>query len=140
MPRTVVAPLPHDLAVKAALETTGKPVEIGRAPEGALAGVLNRTGPDYVVIWPENTVRDGSLADPYADATFVYRLTIVGRQAQGVRDLLGDIEPALLGATVADRVVTHVEVEFGAVTEDRDVGPPHPVYATPTVRLSTTPA
>ena len=140
--RTIVEPLPHDLAVIDALETTGKPVGFAAAPDGALDGVLNRTGSDYYVVYPiAGGRRDGTLNDPYADGEFVYQVTIIGRMPEGVRYLAGLIEPALLGITVADRVVTQVIPEdMGAVAADRDVGPPHPFYATPRYRLSTTPA
>ena len=142
MPRTIVTPLPHDLAVVDALETTGKPVGFARAPEGALDGVLAGTGSDYYTLYPiGGGQRDGSLSDPYADAEFVYQITITGRLPEGVRYLAGLIEPALIGATVTGRTITQVIPEdLEGVYADRDVGPPHPYYSTPRYRLTTTPS
>lgn len=140
--RTIVAPLPHDLAVKSALETIGKPVGFVKAPDGALDGVLTGTGPDYMVMFPiGGGRRDGSLSDPFADVEFVYQITIVGQLAEGVRSIAGKVEPALLGITVAGRRVSLVTPEdLEGVYEDRDVGPPHPAYSTPRYRLLTVPA
>ena len=139
--RTVVEPLPHDLAVVAALETIGQPVGFAAAPPSALdaAGLPVE---DYVVLYPvAGGERDGTLADPYADAELVYQTTIVGRLPAGVRWLAGRIEAALLGVTVAGRVIVQVIPEdFGDVAPDRDVGPPHPYYATPRWRLRSVPA
>ena len=142
MPRTIVTPLPHDLAVVDALETTGKPVGFARAPDGALDGVLAGTGSDYYVVYPiGGGRRDGSIGDPYADVELVYQITVIGRLPEGVRYLTGLIEPALLGTTVANRVVSLVIPEdLEGVFADRDVGPPHPYYSTPRYRLVTTPA
>ena len=138
--RTIVEPLPHDLAVKAALETTGKPVGFGRAPSGALDD-KGLPVADYFVIYPISGIRDGTLNDPYADGSFVYQFTIVGRLPEAVRHLAGMIEPALLDVTIADRSVVQVIPEdLGQVLADRDVGPPHPYYATPRFRLNTVPA
>lgn len=140
--RTIVTPLPHDLAVKAALETTGKPVGFAQAPDGALDGVIDGTGDDYYVLFPiGGGRRDGSLGDPYADGEFVYQITIVGGLPEGVRHLAGLIEPALIGVTVTGRVITQVIPEdLEGVFADKDVGPPHPFYSTPRYRLATTPA
>lgn len=137
--RTTVELLPHDLAVIAALETTGKPVGFAAAPPGALDAVQKRTGPDYLILYPLNTFRDGSLGDPWKDADLVYQVTCVGRLAAGVRWLVDQIEPALLGTTVAGRAITQVVPEDGGqVSLDVDVTPP--VYiATPRYRLSSTP-
>lgn len=136
---TTVDLLPHDLAVITALETIGKPVGFAEAPAGALDGVRLRTGPDYYIAWPLNTVRDGSLADPYMDADLVYQITCVGRLAAGVRWLVDQIEPALLTVTVTGRAVTQVIPEDGgAVRQDFDVDPAV-FIATPRVRISTVP-
>jgi hypothetical protein len=137
-----VEPLPHDLAVIAALETIGRPVGFAEAPPGALAALLNGTGPDFLVLYAiGGGQRDGSLSDPYADFRPVYQITIIGRRPEGVRWLAGKLEPALLGITVADRVVSLVIPEdLEGVYADRDVGPPHPYYSTPRFRLLTTPA
>jgi hypothetical protein len=138
--RTIVQPLPHDLAVVDALETIGKPVGFGQAPPAA----LNSDGlptQDYIVLYPISGVRDGTLSDPYGDVSLVYQTSIVGRLPDGVRWLAGQIEAALVGITVAGRVVTQIIPEdLGGVLPDRDVGPPHPYYATPRWRLITTPA
>lgn len=140
MARTIVQPLPHDLAVKTALETIGKPVGFGQAPAGALDSE-GRPTTDYLVLYPISGTRDGSIGDPYADAEFVYQVTVVGRLPDGVRWLVGRIESALLGVTVTGRRITQVIPEdSGAVTADRDVGPPHPYYSTPRYRLATSPA
>ena len=141
--RTIVKPLPHDLGVKAALETTGKPVGWGEAPDGALAALLDtdEPGPDYFVLYRVSSQHTGTLSDPYADAGFVYQFTSVGRLPDGAAYLTGLIEEALLGATIADRVITEVEplLERGPLP-DRDIGPPHPFYAISQYRLHTVPA
>lgn len=138
--RTTVDLLPHDKAVKAALETIGKPVGFAVAPAGALKAVQDRTGPDYLVLYPLNTVRDGSLGDPYSDAELIYQVTVVGRTAEGVRWLVDQIEPALLGVTVTGRVVTQVRPEDDSgVRPDFDTDPPV-LIATPRFRLETVPA
>lgn len=141
MTRTIVEPLPHDLAVVAALETIGRPVGLAQAPPGALD---NRGLPvaDYLVVYPiGGGRRNGSLGDPFADAELVYQITAVGRLPDGVRWLTGRIEAALLGVTVAGRTISQVVPEdLEGVFADRDVGPPHPFYSTPRYRLRSTPA
>lgn len=137
---TVVDVLPHDLAVIDAVETIGKPVGYAQAPAGALEGVQNRTGPDYIVAYPLNSVRDGSLADPFADVDLVYQFTCVGRLAAGVRYLVGQLETALAGVSITGRAVLQVVPEDdGAVRPDTDVDPPV-FIATPRYRLRTVPA
>ena len=146
---TIVQPLPHDLAVIAALEATVVadddgtlvPVTVGyaTAPEGALEAVQNRTGPDYLIAFPLNSLRDGTLADPFRDGEFVYQITCVGRLAAGVRYLVGQLEAALAGITITGRSVLQVIPEDdGAVRPDTDVVPPV-FIATPRYRLSTVP-
>lgn len=139
--RTIVEPLPHDLGVKAALEAIGKPVGFAQAPDGVL-GTNGVPTEDYMVLFPiGGGQRSGTLSDPFADVRLVYQITIVGRLPDGVRWLTGKIEPALLGTTVADRVVAQVIPEdLEGVFADRDVGPPHPFYSTPRYRLHTVPA
>lgn len=140
MTRTIVKPLPHDLAVIAQLEMLGRPVGFAEAPEGALAAVQARTGPDYMILYPQRSTRDGPTGDPYADADFTYQVTVVGRLAAGVRWLVGELEDRLLGVAIAGRSVVHVLVEDdGGVRPDNDIDPPV-FIATPLVRLSTTPS
>lgn len=138
---TVVLPLAHDLAVIAALETTTRPVGFAEAPDGALEAVQGRpVGPGYFIVYPvQGGGRDGSLADPFADAELVYQITTVARTAQEVRWLVGLIEPALAGLEVDGRVVWQVEPEDGGVLLDRDVDPPV-FYSTPRFRLRSSPA
>lgn len=137
---TIVQALPHDLAVIDAVETIGKPVGFAEAPEGALEGVQNRTGPDYFIVWPLNSLRDGTLADPFRDGEFVYQVTCVGRLASGVRYLVGQLEAALAGITITGRTVLQVIPEDdGAVRPDTDVTP-SVFIATPRFRLVTVPA
>ena len=138
--RTIVEPLPHDLAVKAALESIGKPVGWSQAPASALSS-SGLPSTDYMVLWRVGAERDGTLNDPYADGGFVYQITSVGRLPDGVSWLAGKIEAALLGATVDDRAVTEVVplLEQGPFA-DRDVGPPHPYYGISQYRVRSTPA
>lgn len=137
--RTIVKLLPHDKAVLTALESIGKPVGFGAAPDGALDGVQGRTGPDYMILFPLNASRDGSLADPWMDVDLNYQITCVGRLAAGVRWLQDQIEAALLTVTIAGRAVTQVVPEEGGqVRTDFDIEPP--VYtATPRYRITTVP-
>lgn len=139
--RTIVEPLPHDLAVVDALETIGRPVGFAAAPAGAL-GTNGVPTTDYIVLYPiGGGRRDGPMNDPYADAQLVYQTTIVGRMPEGVRWITGQIEEALLGVTVASRTIIQVVPEdLEGVFADRDVGPPHPYYSTPRWRLWTVPA
>ena len=136
---TIVQALPHDLAVIAALQTLGKPVGFAEAPDGALEAVQAGTGPDYLILWPLNSLRDGSLGDPYSDGEFVYQITCVGRLAAGVRYLVGQLESALAGVSITGRSVLQIIPEDdGGVRPDTDVTPPV-FIATPRWRLSTTP-
>ncbi len=137
--RSTVALLPHDLAVKSQLETIGKPVGFGAAPPGALEGVQERTGPDYMILYPLNTEREGSLGDPYTDVDLIYQVTCVGRLPEGVRWLVDRIEPALLAVEIPDRSLLQVIPEDAGKTQsDDDVQPP--VYmATPRYRIVTVP-
>lgn len=140
MTQSTVALLPHDLAVIARLETIGKPVGFAEAPAGALQGVQRRTGPDYMILWPLNADRDGSLGDPYTQADLIYQVTCAGRLAKGVRDLVDMIEPALLGITITGRSVIQIVPEDGGqVRPDDDVVPPV-FIATPRYRIRTVPA
>lgn len=136
---TVVDLLPHDLAVITRLETLGKPVGFAEAPAGALDGVRLRTGPDYMVLFPINSVRDGSLADPFRDVELVYQVTCVGRLADGVRWLISRIESALLGASVTGRTVVQVIPEDGGQVRTDDDVTPNVFLATPRFRLITVP-
>lgn len=136
---TIVKPLPHDLAVIAALESIGKPVGFAEAPPGALEGVQQKSGPDYMILYPLNSTRDGGLGDSWSEAEFVYQVTCVGRAASGVRYLTGLIESALQGVTVAGRAIVRVAVEDdGSVRPDEDVDPPV-MIATPRYRLMSVP-
>lgn len=137
---TVVDLLPHDLAVIARLETLGKPVGFAEAPAGALEGVRLRTGPDYMILWPLNSLRDGTLADPFRDIELVYQVTCVGRTANGVRWLISRIETALLGATITGRTITQVIPEDGGQVRTDDDIVPNVFLATPRFRLSTVPS
>lgn len=140
MTRSVVDILPHDLAVVTALQTIGKPVGFAEAPAGALEGVRLRTGPDYMVLYPLNGQRDGSLGDPYTDAELIYQVTVVGRLASGARLLLDNIESALLGVSITGRAVLQVIPEdTGAVRPDTSVTPAVFV-ATPRFRIVTVPS
>lgn len=139
MTRTLVEALPHDLAIIAALETLSRPVGFAEAPKGALKAVQLKTGPDYLILYPISSNRDGSLGDAWAEADFSFQVTCVGREAAGVRWLVGRIEYALLGVTVSGRVITQVVVEDdGAVRPDFDVDPPV-LVATPRYRISSVP-
>lgn len=136
---TIVKPLAHDLAVITALETIGKPVGFAQAPAGALEGVQDGTGDDYMCLYPLNSLRDGSLGDPYSDGEFVYQVTCVGRLAAGARYLTGRIEAALAGVAITGRVVTQVIPEDdGAVRPDFDVTPAV-FIATPRWRITSVP-
>lgn len=143
MTRTIVEPLPHDLAVAAALATLNRPVGYVVAPDGALDAVrADPNDPDavYLVVHPvPGGERSGSMADPYADATLVYTLWVVGGRPDLVQDVVGEIEAALLAVEIPNRVVTDVELLTGGVDVDRDVTP-HIFSATPEARISTTPS
>lgn len=144
---TTVELLPHDKAVKAALEaiTGDHPVGFAQTPDGALEGVQNRTGPDYMVVWPISGLRDGSLEDPFADVDLVYQISCTGRDGDGVRWLVDHIAPALAALTIPGRSVMQVTPDDdGAVRLDQDIRPeldgPGVNVATPRYRISTTPA
>lgn len=138
---TIVKPLPHDLAVVTALDSAlgSTPVEFGREPDGALAALkATPAGPDYIIVRPISSGRDGSLGDPFSDGRFTYQFDIVGRLPDGVRYLAGEIEAALAGAAITGRVVSLVEpLTDGRVLADFDVEPPiftaQPEYALHTV-------
>lgn len=136
---TVVDLLPHDLAVITRLETLGKPVGFAEAPAGALDGVRLRTGPDYMILWPLNSIRGGTLADPFRDVELVYQVTCVGRLASGVRWLVSRIETALAGTTITGRTLLQVIPEDGGQVRTDDDVTPNVFIATPRFRLETVP-
>lgn len=136
---TIVKPLPHDLAVVAALETIGKPVGFAKAPANALEN-LKAGGPDYMIAWPISSGRDGSLADPWSDGSFSYQIDCVGRLPEGVRYLIGEIDEALASVAITGRAVTQiVPVSDGRVLGDFDTSP-HIYTAQPERRIETVPA
>lgn len=142
MTRTFVAALPHDLAVIAALESIDgdHPVGFALAPEGALEAVRSTEGNhDYMILYPLNSTRDGSLGDAWSDADLAYQVTCVGRLPAGARWLADRIESALLGIEVAGRkIVNVIPDDSGQVRIDTDVQPP--VYlATPRFTLQSVP-
>lgn len=138
--RTIVRPLEHDLAVKAALESIGKPVGYGAAPLDAI-GNDGLPVADYLVLYRVGGQRGGTLADPFADGLLTYQATAVGRLPDGVSWLLGRVESALLGVTIAGRSVIRVEpVAERGPEPDRDVGPPHPFFGWAQFQLVTVPA
>ena len=139
--RTTVDVYPHDKAVLAALATIGKPVGFALAPEGALDAITKPpyAGPDYLILYPLNTGRDGGLADPYDEAELIYQVTVVGRTAAGVRWLVDQIEPALLGVSITGRSVAWVQPDDDSgVRPDFDTKPPV-LVATPRFRIKTVP-
>lgn len=136
---TIVEPLPHDLAVVAALRTIGKPVEFARAPANALEN-LRSDGPDYMTVWPISSGRDGSLADPWSDGSFSYQFDIVARLPEGARYLIARIDQALASLVIPGRAVTQIiPVSDGRVLGDFDVTP-HIYTAQPERRIETVPA
>lgn len=137
---TVVSPLPHDLAVKAALETIGRPVGYGAAPAAALED-SGLPAQDYLVLYRVSGQRDGTLSDPFGDGLLTYQTTAVGRLPDGVAWLLGRVEAALATVTITGRAVLQVEpVAEQGPQPDRDVGPPHPFWGFAQFRLVTVPA
>lgn len=139
MTQSTVALLPHDQAVIAALQTIGKPVGFGAAPAGALTAVQNKTGPDYLIVYPLTALRDGGLGDPYTQAELTYQITCVGRLAAGARWLVDQVEPALLAVAITGRSVIQIIPEGGGqVRPDLDVTPPV-FIATPRYRIRTVP-
>lgn len=139
--RTTVDVFPHDQAVLAALRTIGRPVGFAVAPEGALEAITQPpyTGPDYLILYPLNTGRNGGLSDPYDEAELIYQVTVVGRLADGVRWLVDQIEPALLGLSVPGRSVAWVQPDDDSgVRPDFDTKPPV-LVATPRFRIKTVP-
>jgi hypothetical protein len=141
--RTVVEPLPHDLAVAAALATLDHPVGYAAPPPGALEAV--RADPNdgskvYLVIWPApEGARDGSVADPYADATLLYTIWVVGGRPDLVQTVQGQLEAALADVEVPGRAVLSVELDLGGITADTDTVPTI-FSASPVARIATTPA
>jgi hypothetical protein len=141
---TVVALLPHDLAVISAVETIGKPVGFAAAPPGALAGVQAPigspdAGPDYVVVYPLLSDRDGDLGDAYNEAELLYQFTCVGRLAAGVRWLADQVEEALVGLSIPGREVIQITpLDGGGVRPDFDLNPPV-FLATPRHRILSVP-
>lgn len=141
---TTIAPLPHDLAVAAALSTLNRPIGYATAPNGALAAV--QAAPHdltkvYVIIYPlDGGGRDGSLSDPYADGVLPYQFTVVGGRPDLVQNVVGQLEAALAAVDVPGReVLAVVPAGFGGVREDTDVTP-RVFFATPRYEIHTTPA
>lgn len=130
---------PHDQAVIDAIETIGKPVGFAEAPDGALDGVRDRTGPDYVIVYPLSGLRRPSSAnDSVGDADLVYQTTVVARRPDGARWLVSRIETALYGIAIPGRSLVRITPdEIGDVRPDDDITPPV-FIATPRWRLWTT--
>lgn len=134
----------HDRAVKERLTEalSPRPVEIARAPSGALAALRQPDpGPDYVVIYPlpgGSRGRDSAIADPFADAELLYQFTIVARLPEAARDLVAKIEAALATVAVEGRHVVQVAPEGNpGVRPDESLGDPPVFFATPVYRLWT---
>lgn len=143
--------LAHDLAVLDRLKTIGRPVEFGRAPDGALNRLLQDPSTaggndDYMVLYPiAGGSRDGSLEDPYADIQLPYQVTCIGYAAAGVRWMVTRIEPALAGITITGRsIVQIIPDDPGPVRLDEDINPELAgtglLVGTPRFTLHTTPA
>lgn len=140
MSQSTLALLPHDQAIITALQTIGKPIGFAAAPAGALKGVQQKTGPDYGILYPLNTTRDGSLSDPFTQGDLGYQVTWVGRSAAGVRWLTDRGEEALRAVTVAGRsIIQFVPEDGGQVRVDFDVDPPV-FIATPRYRFRSVPS
>jgi len=137
----IVDILPHDQAVLDALGTVGLEVGFAEAPAGALDGVRERTGGDYIVLYPiVGSRRSSSLDSVDDDADLIYQTTIVAREPEGARARIADIEAALAAVAIPGRVVVRVTpAGTGDVRPDPDVKPAV-FIATPRWRLWTTPA
>lgn len=139
---TPVEILPHDLAVKTALETIGKPVGFSEAPAGALDALRAGTGEDYIILDPISGLRQPTSAkDSEGDAVLVYQTRIVAQLPEGARDLIALVETALRVVEIPDRIVVRVTAdEIGQVRPDNnDQVKPTVFLATPRWRLWTTP-
>lgn len=134
--------LAHDLAVVDALAGLGRPVGLGEAPEGALVALRSGAGPDYLVVHPLPLgSRTGPAGDPDADAELVWQVTCVARRPEGARWLAGRVESALGELAVPGRAVMRVVPDnAGGLARDDSLGDPPLFYATPRVRVFTTPA
>lgn len=125
--KTITTSRPHSAGVLAALETTGKPVGDGVAPDGA--------APPYTVLYdiPGGSI-DGTMGDPDADAIWAYQVTSIGATADQARWMADKNTVALSGGTELDPVVLAVTGRRvkrnervggpGGIRRDDDLGKP----------------
>lgn len=136
---TALDPLAHDDGVLAALATIGRPVDIAEAPKGALAAVLSKTGPGYLVAYPvDGGGRDGTAANPDEDTVKPYRIHGVDREREGAAWLIRRAEQALASLVIADRHVMRVE-PIGSTSLRRDPDEPRVFVADQLFHLHTSP-
>lgn len=132
----------HDQAVREALETIGRKVGAGEAPEGALAQLLDGSGSGYFILYPiAGGDRDGPASDPYADITLHYQVTCIDDTFEGARWLADNIEAALDGLVVPNRSVMWVTPTApSGIWRDDDTANLPLFLSTPSYRIRTTPA
>jgi hypothetical protein len=128
---TIVRTGDHTAAVLAALAGAGRPVGDAIRPAG---------NPPFVVVYPQTGLRSGTVSDPEADASLLYRLMCVGWDRVGAEWMADECAIAMRTITVPGRRVLRVYLENEvAVTRDDDTTPPF-FTAAPLWRLTTTPA
>ena len=129
---TTVESRPHTEAVLAVLATLGRPVGDCTRPQG---------NPPFIVVYPgQGGSRNGTIADPDADAVLYFRIICVGWDRAGAEwmaDRVAEVMPTL---SVPGRRAHRITLESDSgVSRDDDVTPP--LYAaTPLWRLWTSPA
>ena len=130
----------HDAAVLQALEVLDRPVGFAEAPEGALEAVRDRSGEDYVIVYPVSGTRPASsAADGDGDADLVYQTTVVAKDPMAARFLIQRIDQALRAMVVEGRAIVRFRPDVvGDVRRDDTVQPPV-FIATPRWRVWTTP-
>lgn len=132
----------HDDAVVAAVGGIGRPTGYAIAPEGALAALLQGTGPGYYIVYPiPGGSRDGSVASPYEDVELHYQITCVDQGPEGARWLADQLDAVMEALTVTGRSVMWVTpTPPSGVFADHDTAAQTLFVSTPSWRIRTTPA
>lgn len=123
-------------AVVSVLASAGLNVGRAVAPSDIPAGA------GWAVVYPlTGGLSSGTLDNPNDDASVLYQITSVGRNAEQAEWVMDTVRWAILGAnyTLNDRTVVLVGIDmFGGVERDDDVQPPL-FYAKDRFRFMTAP-
>jgi hypothetical protein len=132
---------PHTVGVRDALEAADLVVGVAEAPEGG--GWQGAPGASpfvaYVVVWPQTTILDGTLAEAEIDGAIAYQLSAWAATREGAERTADLARVAVKDTTVTGRHVIRVAHDVGmGVTRDDTLQPPL-FHARDRYRIETTP-